>query len=42
MRTTLITAVILAVAAGFLGFTKPGHALLHRAGFTAACDGSCD
>jgi hypothetical protein len=29
-----------AVVAGLLGFTKPGHLLLYKAGFTAACGAS--
>jgi hypothetical protein len=43
MRSPLAAAVIVAaIIAGFLGFTRPGHQLLHNAGFTAACsDGGC-
>jgi hypothetical protein len=41
MRNGLLTAIIVAaVAAAFLGYTKPGHQLLYKAGFTAACDSS--
>lgn len=36
--------VVLAIAAGFVGFTKPGHQLLYKVGFTAACssDDGCN
>jgi hypothetical protein len=41
VRTSLITALLLAaVIAAFLGYTKPGHQLLHKGGFAAACDSS--
>ena len=45
MRTALVIAIIAAaLAAGFLGFTQPGHQLLARAGVAAACssEGNCD
>jgi hypothetical protein len=45
MRTAVIAAIIVtAVVAGFLGYTKPAHQLLHKAGFAAACgsDSGCD
>jgi hypothetical protein len=41
MRNSIVAAVIIAaVVAAFLGFTRPGHQLLYKAGFTAACSGS--
>lgn len=32
--------VVLAIAAGFVGFTKTGHLMLYKLGFTAACGSS--
>jgi len=41
-RSVIIAIAVLAVAAGFLGFTKPGHQMLYKLGFTTACSGdSC-
>jgi len=37
LRIRLVTVVIVAAVVGFLGFTKPGHQLLYKFGFTAAC-----
>lgn len=39
MRTKLaaIILVALALAAGLLGFTKPGHVMLYKMGLTTAC-----
>ncbi len=34
--------IVVALAGTFLGFTKPGHQLLFKIGFTSACDGSCN
>jgi hypothetical protein len=41
MRAIMITTVIAAaVIVGFLGYSRQGHQLLYKAGFTAACGGS--
>lgn len=32
--------VLLAVAVGLLGFTKPGHQMLYKLGVTRACSSS--
>lgn len=31
---------VLAALVGFLGFTKPGHQMLYKLGFSAACSSS--
>ena len=43
METIFALAVVAVVAAGFLGFTSPGHRVLNALGFaTADCSGqSC-
>jgi hypothetical protein len=42
MRTLFALVVLAAVAAGFLGFTAPGHRALNALGFaTADCQGGC-
>jgi hypothetical protein len=43
MKTIIALAVVAIVAAGFLGFTTPGHRVLNALGFaTADCGGgSC-
>jgi hypothetical protein len=33
--------IIVAVAAGFLGFTKPGRSVLNTLGLATACSDSC-
>jgi hypothetical protein len=41
MKTLFALIVLAAVAAGFLGFTAPGHHVLNALGFaTADCGGS--
>jgi len=41
MKTIVALAVVAVVAAGFLGFTAPGHRVLNALGFaTADCGGS--
>ena len=40
MRKIIALAVVAVVAAGFLGFTSPGHHLLNTLGFATACNGS--
>ena len=41
MKTIFALAVVAVVAAGFLGFTSPGHRVLNALGFaTADCTGS--
>jgi hypothetical protein len=40
MKTIVALAVVAVVAAGFLGFTAPGHRVLNALGFaTADCQG---
>lgn len=43
MRTIIALAVLAVIAAGFLGFTGPGHHVLNMLGFaTADCSsGQC-
>ena len=42
MRTVLALTVAVIVAAGFLGFTSPGHRALNTLGFATACEtGNC-
>ncbi len=36
------TLIAVGLVAAFLGFTKPGHQLLFKLGFTSACEGSCN
>ena len=38
MRTVLALVVVAIVAAGFLGFTAPGHRVLNTLGFATAYD----
>ena len=41
MKKIIALAVVAVVAAGFLGFTSPGHRVLNSLGFaTADCSGS--
>jgi hypothetical protein len=41
MKTIVALAIVAVVAAGFLGFTAPGHRVLNALGFaTADCSGS--
>ena len=41
MKSIFALAVVAVVAAGFLGFTSPGHRVLNALGFaTADCTGS--
>ena len=40
-KSLIVAVIVLAVAAGFLGYTKPGHQLLYKLGFTNACEGGC-
>ncbi len=41
MKSIFALAVVAIVAAGFLGFTAPGHRVLNALGFaTADCTGS--
>jgi hypothetical protein len=43
MKKIIVLALVATVAAGFLGFTSPGHRVLNALGFaTADCSsGSC-
>lgn len=41
MRKLAVFAIVAALAAGFLGFTSSGHALLSKLGMATACDGGC-
>ncbi len=40
----IIVGLVIAVAlmGAFLGFTRPGHQVLFKIGFTSACDGGCE
>jgi hypothetical protein len=38
MKTIIACAIAAVLAAGFLGFTAPGHRLLATLGFATACD----
>jgi hypothetical protein len=40
MKTIFALAVLAVVAAGFLGFTSPGHRVLNALGFATADCGS--
>jgi hypothetical protein len=41
LRNVSIALIVIVVAAGFLGFTSPGHRVLNALGFaTADCGGS--
>ena len=40
MKKIIALAVVAVVAAGFLGFTSPGHRVLSSLGFATACDTS--
>jgi hypothetical protein len=37
MKKIIALAVLAIVAAGFLGFTSPGHRVLNTLGFATAC-----
>ena len=39
MRKIIAFAVLAIVAAGFLGFTPPGHRVLSSLGLATACEG---
>ena len=39
MKKIIAVAVVAVVAAGFLGFTSPGHGVLSSLGFATACSG---
>jgi hypothetical protein len=39
MKKIIALVVLAVVAAGFLGFTSPGHRMLISLGFATACDG---
>jgi hypothetical protein len=42
MKAIFALVVLAVVAAGFLGFTSPGHRVLNALGFASAdCSGSC-
>jgi hypothetical protein len=42
MKRIVTALAVVVVAAGFLGFTTPGHRVLNALGFATACDnGSC-
>jgi hypothetical protein len=38
MKKIITLAVVAIVAAGFLGFTSPGHRVLSSLGFATACN----
>jgi hypothetical protein len=38
MKKIIAVAVVAIVAAGFLGFTSPGHRVLNSLGFATACN----
>ena len=40
MKKFIAFAVVAIVAAGFLGFTSPGHRVLSRLDLATACDSS--
>jgi hypothetical protein len=41
MKTIFVLVVLAVVAAGFVGFTSPGHRVLNALGFaTADCSGT--
>ena len=42
MRNIVIGVAVAVVVAWFVGYTTPGHRLLHAIGFTTACDGGCN
>ena len=42
MNKIIALAVVAVVAAGFVGFTSPGHRVLNALGFATACEtGNC-
>jgi hypothetical protein len=41
MRNFIIGIVVAIITAWFIGFTTPGHRLLHAVGLTSACESGC-
>ena len=38
-KSLIIAVIVLAAVAGFVGLTTPGHQILYKLGFAAACEG---
>ena len=42
MKKIIAALAVVVVAAGFLGFTTPGHRVLNSLGFATADSGACN
>jgi hypothetical protein len=40
-KSLIVAVIVLAAVAGFVGLTTPGHQILYKLDFTAACDSGC-